>query len=244
MSMSEWAKREVELACNRENPDWDGESFDYGCFCYQSALRAFNEMLKDGHSGFSWNATRNILERLLRSQPLTPIKESDFDDGMKSVEDDGESIQCPRMSSLFKFTDKSGKVWYHDVERVMCLTDENTFGFNSSFASRVVDEMFPIEMPYFPPRDEYKVFVKEFLTDASKGDFDTVEMRYIITPSCEKVEVNRYWTEEDGRWREIDRSEFDVLKKKAEDLMKKIESVKEYMKEKEEEQEGDAKDVD
>jgi hypothetical protein len=26
-----WAEKEIELACKHENPDWDGESFDYGC---------------------------------------------------------------------------------------------------------------------------------------------------------------------------------------------------------------------
>lgn len=35
MTMSEWAKKEVEIACKKENPEWDGESFDYGCSCYQ-----------------------------------------------------------------------------------------------------------------------------------------------------------------------------------------------------------------
>ena len=28
MTMSEWAKREVEIACKKENPNWDGESFN------------------------------------------------------------------------------------------------------------------------------------------------------------------------------------------------------------------------
>ena len=59
----EWAKREVEIACKRENPDWDGESFDYGCSCYQSALKAYKSLCEDGHSGYSFGATRNILKQ-------------------------------------------------------------------------------------------------------------------------------------------------------------------------------------
>ena len=51
---SEWAENEVRLACKRENPDWDGKSFDYGCSCYQSALKAYKSICNDGHSGFSF----------------------------------------------------------------------------------------------------------------------------------------------------------------------------------------------
>ena len=31
MSMKEWAKKEVELACKHENPDRKEGEFDYGC---------------------------------------------------------------------------------------------------------------------------------------------------------------------------------------------------------------------
>lgn len=34
MSMSDWAENEVKLACKKENPNWDGKSFDYGCGYY------------------------------------------------------------------------------------------------------------------------------------------------------------------------------------------------------------------
>lgn len=32
MNMTEWAKREVEIACKKENPNRKDEEFDYGCF--------------------------------------------------------------------------------------------------------------------------------------------------------------------------------------------------------------------
>ena len=40
MTMTEWAEREIAAACKIENPNWDGNSFDYGCSCYQSAQLA------------------------------------------------------------------------------------------------------------------------------------------------------------------------------------------------------------
>ena len=78
MGMYEWAQREVELACKKENPEWDGESFDYGCSCYQSALKAYKSLLEDGHSGYSFSVTKNILNKLMDGRPLTPITEDDF----------------------------------------------------------------------------------------------------------------------------------------------------------------------
>lgn len=44
MSMYEWAKKEVEIACKKENPEKREGEFDYGCACYQSALKALNNL--------------------------------------------------------------------------------------------------------------------------------------------------------------------------------------------------------
>ena len=41
MSMMEWAKREVEIASKRERGDKPEGEWDYGCACYDSALKAF-----------------------------------------------------------------------------------------------------------------------------------------------------------------------------------------------------------
>lgn len=59
MSTLDWAKREVEIACKRENPDREPGEWDYGCACYESALKAYRSI------------TRDILIRLMRSLPLT-----------------------------------------------------------------------------------------------------------------------------------------------------------------------------
>ena len=53
MSMSEWAKREIEIACKRERAE-DGTKegeFSYGAACYESAYKAFKSLMEDGHSG-------------------------------------------------------------------------------------------------------------------------------------------------------------------------------------------------
>lgn len=73
MSMTEWAKREVEIACKRENPDRKEGEFDYGYACYESALKAFYCLMEDWHSGMSIGITKNILNRLIDGKCLTPI---------------------------------------------------------------------------------------------------------------------------------------------------------------------------
>lgn len=77
MKTSDWAKREVELACKRENPNKKPGEFDYGCACYESALKALNSLAEDGHSGFSMSITKQILNRLIDGKPLTPIEDTD-----------------------------------------------------------------------------------------------------------------------------------------------------------------------
>ena len=203
MNMQEWAEKEIELACKRENPDWDGESFDYGCACYESALKAYKSLLEDGHSGFSWSLTRNILTRLMNEQPLTPITDDDFKDyefgsPQEYLDENGlkSSVQCPRMASLFRDETLDGKVSYNDVDRYYCFEVDNPKDtYLGGGASDILNELFPITMPYYPPRDKYQIACDTFLVDETMGDFDTKGYLYIITPEGEKVEVNKFYKE-------------------------------------------------
>ena len=78
MSMSEWAKREVEIACKRERGDDENPNMsDYGCACYESALKAFESLCEDGHSGMSIGFTKAILDRMIDGKPLTPIDDTE-----------------------------------------------------------------------------------------------------------------------------------------------------------------------
>ena len=105
MGMLDWAKREVEIACRKENPNRKKGEWDYGCACYESALKAFNSLTEDGHSGFSIGITKHILNRLIDGKPLTPIEDTydAWDHNIIDVHDGHTSYQCKRMSSLFKY---------------------------------------------------------------------------------------------------------------------------------------------
>ena len=213
MTMTEWARNEVEIACKRENPNRKDGEFDYGCACYESALKAYECLCDDGHSGMSFDITKNILIRLMNDIPLTPITDEDFKIENARIDDlDGtKTIQCSRMSSLFKYISADGNITYNDINRVICKNDESDKGgFYSRMVSNIVNNMFPITMPYCPTLEPYKVIVNDFLFDERHGDFDTRGILYVITPDKERVEINRYFKEENGRWIEISQKEYEL----------------------------------
>ena len=210
MSLKEWAEEEVKIACQRENPDRKDGEWDYGCACYESALKAFNCLLEDEHSGFSIAMTKRILNRLIECKPLTPIEDTTdvwnevcFNDRKKCKE-----YQCKRMASLFKDVYADGKIIYSDVDRIFCVDIKNPdITYSNGTVRKVIDEMFPITMPYYPT-GAIKVYCEEFLTDRKNGDFDTLGILYGIKPSGEKFTVERYFKEENDGFIEIDRKEY------------------------------------
>ena len=219
MSMTEWAENEVKVACKKENPDWNGEDFDYGCSCYQSALKAYKSLMEDGHSGASFAITRNILERLLNERPLTPIEDAeDVWNEIKGFSDKSDETvyQCNRLHSLFKTVNKNGSVSYSDNSRYVGI-DEKGYGYSSGLVSKIVNEMFPITMPYYPENGRYKVYTKSFVAkgfDGDEGDYNTEVVLYCVTPKGERVEINRYYGEKDGNMVEITKEDFEERRSK------------------------------
>lgn len=213
MSMLEWAENEVKLACERENPNRKEGEWDYGCACYESALKAYKSLMEDGHSGYSIGMTREILYRLLMNKPLTPIE--DIDDNWTEctcIRDDRMSYQCKRMSSLFKDVYTDGRVEYHDVNRVYCVNDESGVTYHNGFVSNIIHGMFPIKMPYNPPTNPFKVYCRDYLYDPTNGDFDTIAILRIETPVGGTIDSCRYFKETESSWEEISDVEFMVRK--------------------------------
>ena len=226
MSIYNWAEQECRLACKRENPnfDFDSNDFDYGCSCYKSALKAYKCLVDDNHSGASFSFTRDILERLMRHEPLTPITDDDFKGGTLIYSDEDlasmglkSEIQCPRMSSLFRKETIDGEVTYNDLDRAYCIDIEKPSDTFSSNTDKIVDELFPIKMPYLPEKGKYKVYVQTFLTDKKNGDFDTRGVIYLTTPNGKRIDINRYYTKKNGEMVEISKDEYNELLEKRVD---------------------------
>lgn len=210
MSMSDWAKHEVELACKRENPHKKDGEFDYGCACYESALKAYLSLCEDGHSGMSFGFTRNILIRLLYECPLTPIEDNEEDWNYVYDREDGtKGYQCKRMPSLFKYVASDGTVKYN-ANNYYCVDEDSGLSYCGGGAYDILMEYVePITMPYFPSEKKYVIHTRECLTDRKNGDFDTKAYLYIECPDGNKIEVNRYFCETENGWQEIDGYEYD-----------------------------------
>lgn len=207
MTQLEIYKKEVELACKQEREaENNPNEWSYGCSCYESALKAFESLCNDHHSGFSWSITTNILMRMCKGLPLTPITEDDF------KKEDEYYEQCPRMSSLFREEQSNGKIVYSDVNRYYCFEKndpKNTF--TGGGVGKVLDEIFPIVLPYYPPTEKYKVCVEISLINPKNGDIDTQAIWWVQAPNGERVEINRFFTEIDRKWTEITKDEYDKL---------------------------------
>ena len=196
MSMLDWAKKEIEIACKKENPDRKEGEWDYGCACYKSALKAFESLMEDGHSGTSIGFTKQILNRLIDGKPLTPIEDTeDIWNFCWSIKD-YKTYQCKRMSSLFKKVYSDGTVKYNDVDRVVVIDIRKDISWHNGFIDSLIDEKYPIKMPY--SSEKYKVYVEEILYDPKNGDFDTIHVVKIKLSNGEYEFVNRYFKEDDN----------------------------------------------
>lgn len=219
-TMSSWAAKEVELAIQAEKEACKGtDDWKMGATCYKSALRAFNTLASDGHSGFSIQMTKSILNRLVDGRSLTPIEDtpdiwSDIS-GIFSKGSKTKHYQCKRLSSLFKEVAEDGTETLTDSNRV-CGVNVNSpdVTFTNGFLTRLIDKIFPITMPYLPPSKKFKVVVDDFLVDPQNGDYDTVGYLYFTTPDGKKIELNRYFKEVDGQMVQIEKAEFDERKAK------------------------------
>ena len=214
MSMSEWAKREVEIACERERlVSKEENEWDYGCACYESALKAFNSLCEDGHSGYSIQLTKSILDRLIDGKPLTPIEDTEdvWDDisDISGLRGEKVKYQCKRMSSLFKDVYADGTVKYSDVGRILCVDEHNPKNtwFNGKVCG-VIDELIPITMPYMPDNKPIKIYCEEFLTDRKNGDFDTLGILYVIMPDGKQIDIDKFFKESENGWDEINMDEY------------------------------------
>ena len=220
----DWAEREVAIACEKENSIKKDGEFDYGCACYESALKAFKSLCDDDHSVFSIKMAQEILNRLIDVKPLTPIEDTDDVWNLIDNHEDGYiSYQCKRMSSLFKDVYADGTVKYDDINRSYCVNINNQNDtYSSVLVRRIIDNMFPITMPYMPG-EPIKVYCEDFLTDKKNGDFDTVGVFYALKTENgkqERIEINRFYRapkdNEECSWVEISKEEYMQRKHESE----------------------------
>lgn len=209
-STETWADNELRLACEASKHD------NYGIMCYESAKKAFYILMSDHHSGCSIGITKHILNRLIDGKPLTPIHDDPniwikIDFGVHEQDDD--IYVCSRMTSLTKHIHSDGTITYSDSNRVECYNANDpgcVYGFG--IVTDVIDNLYPITLPYFPPTNNFKVkciegSYKKNLYNPSA--FDTFAIISVTRPNGEIDNINRYFKETDNNgWVEIDKEEF------------------------------------
>lgn len=223
MSMLEWAKNEVAIASKRERGDKPESEWDYGCACYNSAMKAFKSLLGDDHSGLSIGITKNILNRLIDRLPLTPIEDTEEVWGEPRIDsrDKSKRYQCKRMSSLFKRVAQDGSVTYSDIDRYYCTNEENPHvSWHNGFVAKIYNEMYPLTLPYMPNSRPDVIVCDELLTDRKNGDYDTLAILYIKKADGERVEVNRYFKESEVSFAEISPEEYKERQRLHEERIK------------------------
>lgn len=205
-SLSDWADREVKIACKKE----DG----YGAGCYKSALKAFHSLMDDGHSGCSIGFTQAILNRLIEGKPLTPIDDDpDLWNECCGYGEEKTVYQNARMFSLFKNVFPDGTVKFHDIDRetLVEIEDDGTeTTWHSGLASKLVDEIVgPITLPYYPKAKPYKVYAQQFdSVNAEVGCFDTSHIIKIVDPDGNEIPCERFYAETVDDMVEIDKEEY------------------------------------
>lgn len=219
MTLLEWAKNEVAIACKRERDSSgtpEGE-WDYGCACYESALKAYKSLVEDGHSGLSISLTKQILCRLIDGKPLSPIEDTDdiWSECKYGNENGVKHYKCNRMSSLYKDVYPDGTVKYRDTDRCFAVNiDKPNVSYTNKTVRDVIDQMFPITMPYVPSNKPIKVVCEEWLTEPFKGDFNMIGILYAFKDD-KKYEINRYFREINGKMVQIPKSSYEERKKHA-----------------------------
>ena len=224
MDMIDWAENEVKIACEKEHPGLKEGEWDYGCACYQSALKAYKSLIDDGHSGISFCMTKQILNCLMNHQPLTPIEDTDDIWNLcclRAKDDDYDTYQCKRMSSLFKYVYDDGKITYTDINRVECIDINTGHTWSNGMLRYIIDVKFPITMPYIPPVKTYKVYFEDFLSDPKNGDYDTKGVLYVIDPEGERLEINKFFGEVNGKMVEITKEEYEKRRSLSEEWKRK-----------------------
>jgi len=215
--MKEWAKRELDILCNSQKDDDDPMGYGYIRACADSALKAYESLLDDDHSGFSIGITLNLLNSLVKGNPLTPIEDTEdvwTECGYIPYDSDiVKQYQCKRKTSLFKEVHKDGSIKYHDNNRIECYDiDHPTATYHSSWMSKVVGDMFPLTMPYKPTKP-YVVCTESLLTDPKNGDWDTKAIFTVQKPDGEIINVNKFYKETEDACVEISYEEYMERKK-------------------------------
>lgn len=139
MSILNHAVRELDLMGMKDDGDMNGAMRKH-------ILHMVQEFANEGHSGFSASYAIQVLEKLLKFEPITPLTGEDWEwSDVSEISGDTlyQNVRCGRV-----FKDKDGA---YDIDGKVFwswMTDENGEKFKSYYTSR--DSRVPVAFPYVP----------------------------------------------------------------------------------------------
>ena len=161
---------------------------------------------------------KGLLNRLTRGLPLTPITMDDFDNTVASEIRGELKHTCARYEGLTATKNSDGTGFtYSDSKRVvfydqsLIKQDESSSIIDilhsranyPSIALKLVDDLFPITLPY-TPGDKYEVFGSSYSFKLAEGEPDLVEIDFVKTPNGQLVKVDQYYRKtRDGKYVEV-----------------------------------------
>lgn len=139
-NLVKFAENELNIIINKCE---DEESKEMQEMISKDILQVVEIFSQQGHSGFSANYAINLINKLLRFEPITPLTGAD-DEWTKLDYDDETKYQNKRCSRVFK--DSEGKAY--DIEGKIFSDD----GGKSWYTSK--DSTVYIQFPYIPKSEK------------------------------------------------------------------------------------------
>lgn len=202
----EWAKREVELACEQDS------RHEMIVNCYKSALKVYDILLNDLVNGkIDVQTTKNILTKLVDGTCLTPIEDRKEDWVLLQKFEDISMFQNLRLPSLFKKVSLDEKIEkIYDTNRVMIEDFVTGNIYSSKLAENIIHEIFPIKFPYIPEENPFLVYAHKFntATELVGDNYLTIGIFYCKKPDGTNIDIYRYFKLVNGDYVKIDAKEY------------------------------------
>lgn len=155
-------------------------------------------------------AVQAFINYLIEGFPLTPIEDTEDVWGlMPLLPGDNSNVisyQCNRRCSLFKFEYPDGTIKYQDLKACKLFDLDTKMPINIGLGpfSTIMDEFFPITMPYIPSYHPISIYYTSFNTKTSKN----CGFIHAILPDGSRVDIKRFFEFVDGDWVKITKKEF------------------------------------
>lgn len=215
----QWAENEVNLALEdlkKHGAHLCTQNLQIRQF--REALRIYRKYCLDKSREMSTAPVNYIVDHLINNLPLTdltndPSQWHQLPDLSITSDIKVEYYTHKRYPTLCKRAFPDGTERYTDSRRIKFCSIRNPEQLLDDYGSHIIlNEVFPIIMPYMPPLHPYKMIGETFLTDPKNGDYDTIGYFYIECPNGNMVSINRYFKLEGDRETEITNLEYNDRK--------------------------------